>query len=349
MSRLNTTLQHVIKGLETYDFMNPAQHIETFVDELSNWYIRRSRDRFWGSGMTPDKVAAYQTLREVLLTLAKMIAPYAPLIAEDMYGNLGGEDSVHLADYPTVNLEAIDAPLERDMETARRIVELARNVRNETGLKTRQPLSELIVSMEQPFDLDHFSRIIQDEINVKNIRMEQNDSSFVTYHFKLNLKEAGKKYGKLVGPIQSVLKELNAEAAQSAVEEGYLDVVVAGESVRLTLDELLVEKQGKKGFASASGYQLHVALNTTLTEELEQEGLVREVIRVIQDARKKLDLPIDKRIQLTLNVDDELRVALERFDHVLRESVLVSDVAFSKTADMETVSFGDKAFGLHIG
>ncbi|MGG4444315.1 isoleucine--tRNA ligase [Brevibacillus fortis] len=349
LSRLNTTLQHVVKGLETYDFMNPARYIEAFVDELSNWYIRRSRDRFWSSGMTPDKVSAYQTLREVLLTLAKMIAPYAPLIAEDMYGNLGGEGSVHLTDYPNVNTEAIDENLERDMETARHIVELARNVRNETGLKTRQPLSELIVSMEQPFNLVRFAGIIQDEINVKNIRVEQSDSSFVTYHFKLNLKVAGKKYGKLVGAIQGFLKELNATDSQKAVDNGYLDVEVAGDSVRLTLDELLVEKQGKQGFSAASGYQLHVALNTTLTEELEQEGLVREVIRVIQDARKKLDLPIDKRVQLTLDVDDELRVALERFDHVLRESVLVSDVSFAKAADMEMVSFGDKTFGLHIG
>lgn len=348
-SRLNTTLQHVVKGLETYDFMNPAGHIETFIDELSNWYIRRSRDRFWSSGMTPDKVSAYQTLREVLLTLAKMIAPYAPLIAEDMYGNLGGEGSVHLTDYPKVNTEAIDETLERDMETARHIVELARNVRNETGLKTRQPLSELIVTMEQPFNLERFAGIIQDEINVKNIRVEQSDSSFVTYHFKLNLQVAGKKYGKLVGPIQGYLKELDAADTQKAVDNGYLDVEVAGESMRITLDELLVEKQGKQGFSSASGYQLHVALNTTLTEELEQEGLVREVIRVIQDARKKLDLPIDKRVQLTLDVDDELRVALERFDHVLRESVLVSDVTFAKIADREKVSFGDRTFGLHIG
>lgn len=349
LSRLNTTVQHVVKGLETYDFMNPAGHIEAFVDELSNWYIRRSRDRFWSSGVTPDKVSAYQTLREVLLTLAKMIAPYAPLIAEDMYGNLGGEGSVHLTDYPVVNTEAIDETLERDMETARHIVELARNVRNETGLKTRQPLSELIVLMEQPFNLERFAGIIQDEINVKDIRVEQSDSSFVTYHFKLNLKVAGKKYGKLVRPIQGYLKELNDADAENAVDNGYLDVEVAGESVRLTLDELLVEKQGKQGFASASGYQLHVALNTTLTEELEQEGLVREVIRVIQDARKKLDLPIDKRVQLTLEVDDELRAALERFDHVLRESVLVSGVSFAKIADMEIVSFGDKTFGLYIG
>ncbi|KMZ42077.1 MULTISPECIES: isoleucine--tRNA ligase [Bacillales] len=349
LSRLNTTLQHVIKGLETYDFMNPAGHIEAFVDELSNWYIRRSRDRFWSSGMTPDKVSAYQTLREVLLTLAKMIAPYAPLIAEDMYGNLGGEGSVHLADYPKVNTEAIDETLERDMETARNIVELARNVRNETGLKTRQPLSELIVTMEHPFNLERFASIIEDEINVKNIRVEQSDSSFVTYRFKLNLKVAGKKYGQLVGPIQEYLKEWKAADAQKAVDNGYLDVEIAGESLRLTLEELLVEKQGKQGFASASGYQLLVALNTTLTEELEQEGLVREVIRIIQDARKKLDLPIDKRVQLTLDVDDELRAALERFDHVLRESVLVSDVSFAKIADRETVSIGDKTLGLYIG
>lgn len=150
---MNSTLQNVLKGLEDYDFLNPAKHMEAFVDELSNWYIRRSRDRFWGSHMTEDKVSAYQTLREVLVTLAQMVAPYIPLIAEDIFGNLGGEGSVHLADYPKVNEAAIDTTLENDMATARQIVELARNIRNEVGIKTRQPLSELIVSLDREFNL----------------------------------------------------------------------------------------------------------------------------------------------------------------------------------------------------
>ncbi|MCR8980764.1 isoleucine--tRNA ligase [Brevibacillus laterosporus] len=348
LSRLNSTLQNVEKGLETYDFMNPAKHIETFVDELSNWYIRRSRNRFWSSGMTDDKVSAYQTLHEVLLTLARMIAPYAPLIAEDIYSNLDGEGSVHLTGYPKANTVAIDKTLESDMKTAHQIVELARNIRNETGVKTRQPLSELIVSIDRPFSMSRFENIIKDEINVKEIRVEQSDSSFTTYHFKLNLKAAGKKYGKLVGPIQNHLKQLSTAETKQAVDSGFLDVTLLDETIRITLDELLVEKHGKKGFASASGYQINVALNTTITEELEQEGTVREVIRVIQDFRKKMDLPIDKRVILTLDVDAQLKEALERFNHVLQNNILLSDVRYAKEIGMETVSIGDKKFRLLI-
>ncbi|MCR8644632.1 isoleucine--tRNA ligase [Paenibacillus sp. N1-5-1-14] len=348
LSRLHTTLQTVLTGLEKYDLLNPAKSMEMFVDELSNWYIRRSRDRFWGSEMTTDKISAYQTLREVLLTLARMIAPYAPLLAEDIYGNLHGKTSVHLADYPTVDAALIDTILETNMATARQIVELARNIRNETSIKTRQPLSELLISMDREFSLDRFADIIKDEINVKSIRMEQSDSSFITYHFKLNLKLAGKKYGKQVGTIQNLLKDLPEADAKEVVNRGYLDTILDGENVRIPLDELLVEKQGAEGFATASYNQIHVALNTTITEELKQEGYVREVIRVVQDLRKKLDLPIDKRVHLTLDVDSELQEALERFDHVLQENVLLHKVTFGQSVDMEPASIGDKQLGLRI-
>ncbi len=348
LSRLHSTLQQVTKGLEVYDFLNPAKQIETFVDDLSNWYIRRSRDRFWSSGMTEDKVCAYQTLHEVLLTLARMIAPYAPLIAEDIYQNLHAGESVHLSDYPKVNETTIDKTLESDMETARHIVELARNIRNEIGIKTRQPLSELIISLDREFNLNRFAYIIKDEINVKEIRVEHSDSGFVTYNLKLNLKVAGKKYGKLVGPIQNHLKQLSALEAKQTVDRGFLNVNLSEEDIQLSLAELLVEKQGKQGFASASGYQMSVALHTTLTEELIQEGIVREIIRTIQDYRKKLDLPIDKRVILTLDIDAQLKEALVRFDQVLRDNVLLADVRYDKKIDMETVSIGDKQFRLHI-
>lgn len=348
VSRLNSTLQKVIKGLEVNDFLNPAKQMEAFVDELSNWYIRRSRDRFWGSEMTADKVSAYQTLRHTLLTLARAIAPYAPLIAEDIYGNLGGEGSVHLADYPQADETVIDAALETDMETVRQIVELARNIRNETGIKTRQPLSELIVSLDRELAIGVFEDIIKDEINVKHIRVEHSDSGFVNFSLKLNLKAAGKKYGKFVGPVQGFLKQLSAPEAKLAVDNGYLDVTIEGEALHITLEELLVEKSAKEGFASASGYQLNVALNTEITAELEQEGLVREVIRAVQDYRKKLDLPIEKRIGLVLDVDAQLKEALERFDHVLQENVLLSGIRYAKEASMESASIGDRSFGMAV-
>ncbi len=349
VSRLNSLTKQVVKGLDANDFLNPAKEIEAFVDELSNWYIRRSRDRFWGSGLSADKIAAYHTLRNVLMTLSGLIAPYAPLVADDVYRNLGGSGSVHLADYPQADESAIDEALERDMETARQIVELARNVRNEASIKTRQPLSELIVSLDRAFDLAEYEAIIKDEINVKAIVIESSDSGFVDFNLKLNLKVAGKKYGKHVGPIQAQLKALLPEEARDAVVRGGLTLMVAeGESVELTLEELLVEKQAKEGFASASGYQLTVALNTDITPELEQEGWVREVIRAVQDTRKKLDLPIEKRVKLKLQVDEELHAALQAFERVLFDSVLLTEVSYGQEDDMEIVQLGEKTIGIRI-
>jgi isoleucyl-tRNA synthetase len=348
ISRLNSTLQLVVRGLEANDFLNPAKQIEGFVDELSNWYIRRSRDRFWGSDMSDDKVSAYQTLRKVMMTLAQMIAPYAPFLADDLYANLGGQGSVHLADYPAVEPTAIDEVLEKDMDTARHIVELARNIRNDTGIKTRQPLSELLVSSDTSLDINRFGELIKDEINVKEIRLETGDHHFVDLSLKLNLKAAGKKYGKFVGPIQQHLKQLSAEEAKQAVSRGFLDLTVEGEAQHILVEELLVEKQAKAGYASAAGYRMNVTLNTTITKELEQEGMVREVIRSVQDYRKKLNLPIEQRIHLILDVDQQVKEALEQFDSLLRQHVLLLDVRYAIEANMERAAIGERTIGMLV-
>ncbi|MGG1519178.1 isoleucine--tRNA ligase [Paenibacillus oryzisoli] len=348
LSRVHSTLQRVTKGLEGYDFLNPAKEIEVLVDDLSNWYVRRSRDRFWGSGMTEDKIAAYQTLEEALQTIAQMMAPYTPFLSDDIYGNLGGTQSVHLADFPQVREDLIDPALEADMETVKRIVELARSVRNETGIKTRQPLLELIVVGSGDVHLAKFEGMIAEEINVKMIRMERQDSGFVDFKLKLNLKTAGKKYGKFVGPLQNVLKELTAQEARDIVTNGYLELQLEGETLQVTLDELLVDKQARAGFASASGYGLSVALNTTITDDLQKEGLVREVIRAVQDYRKKLDLPIEQRVNLVLDVDDELKEAITCFEHVLQEHVLLASLAFGSRDGMETVEIEGKTSGICI-
>ncbi|SFS61206.1 isoleucine--tRNA ligase [Paenibacillus sp. 453mf] len=349
LSRLNSLIAKVSKGLQVNDFLNAAKAIEVFVDELSNWYIRRSRDRFWGSGLTEDKLAAYGTLTEVLLTLSKLMAPFTPMLSEDVYGNLGGKGSVHLTDYPVADESLIDEKLEQDMETARNIVELARNVRNETGIKTRQPLSALIVSLSHDFDLPGYEEIIKDEINVKSIEVETSDSGFVDFTLKLNLKVAGKKYGKNVGFLQNHFKAMSAEDTRSVVEAGQFNIVSPdGAELEVTSEELLIEKKAKEGFAAASGYGLTVALNTEITPELEQEGLVREVVRAVQDTRKKLDLPIEKRVNLTLDVDSELRAAIEAFESVLRENVLVTDLAFGASEDMEQVEAGSRTIGVKI-
>jgi isoleucyl-tRNA synthetase len=348
-SRMNSLIAQVSKGLDSNDFLNPAKAIENFVDELSNWYIRRSRDRFWGSGLSADKIAAYTTLRDVLMTISRLIAPYAPLLADDVYRNLGGEDSVHLAEFPAADESLIDAALERDMDSAKQIVELARNVRNETSIKTRQPLSELIVSLDRDFAIAEYEEIIKDEINVKAITVQTSDSGFVDFTLKLNLKVAGKKYGKYVGPIQASLKAMTPDDARAVVNGGgYSFSTDDGESLEISIDELLVEKQAKSGFASASDSGVTVALNTDITPELEQEGWVREVIRAVQDTRKKLDLPIEKRIDLVLDAEPTLQEALRTFENVLNENVLLQSLSFGVTEGMDRVSLGDKEIGIFI-
>ncbi|TCZ75814.1 isoleucine--tRNA ligase [Paenibacillus albiflavus] len=349
ISRLHSTIKAVHTGLETYDFMNPAKLIEAYVDELSNWYIRRSRDRFWGSEMTADKITAYQTLQEVLLTLSKLIAPFAPFISEEIFENLGGQGSVHHTDYPMANESLIDLQLEKDMETTRNMVELARNIRNEVAIKTRQPLSEMFVSMDDDFDLEAYSAIVKDEVNVKEIHIVHSDSEFVELSFKLNLKIGGPKYGKHVGLIQGYLQKLTPEQARAVSQQGFVEIAAAdGENLHITIDELLVQKQSRKGFASASGYDLAVALNTEITPELEQEGLVREVVRVIQDYRKKLDLPIEQRIQLVLDVAPEIQHAITNNESLLWDNVLLLKLSFGKKDNMEYATFGDQAVGMWI-
>ncbi|WP_425495974.1 isoleucine--tRNA ligase [Paenibacillus lemnae] len=349
LSRLHSLIQTVDKGLAVNDFLNAAKAIEAYVDELSNWYIRRSRDRFWGSGLGEDKLSAYGTLTHVLVTLAKVMAPFTPMLAEDIFVNLGGGSSVHLADFPQADASLIDKTLEQDMETARQIVELARNVRNETAIKTRQPLSELIISMDREFQLPDYEAIIKDEINVKNIEVEHSDSGFVDFTLKLNLKVAGKKYGKNVGFLQSFLKGMSPDETRTVVQKGGINVTSPeGEELQITSEELLIDKQAKEGFASASGYGLTIALNTDITPELEQEGWVREVVRAVQDTRKKLDLPIEKRVVLTLDCDNELQAAITAFDAVLRENVLVTDVHFGTESSMERVELGAKSIGIHM-
>lgn len=349
LSRLSTVVGEVRKGLDANDFLNPARAIETFVDELSNWYVRRSRDRFWGSGLTDDKIAAYQTLRETLLTLSRLIAPYAPFVSEDIYGNLGGEGSVHLTDFPEENQAAKDPALERDMAAVRAVVELARSVRNESGIKTRQPLSELLVSLSESLDLSGYEDIVMDEINVKKISAVSDESGFVSFLLKLNLKIGGKKYGKNVGPIQQALKSLSPEQSRQVVQGGtFAFMSPEGERLEIPLEELLVEKEAKSGFASASSSGVTVALNTEITPELEQEGLVREVIRAVQDLRKKLNLPIEQYVDLILDVDAETEAALRAFPQVLKDNVLVNELSFGKSDETEKVTAGDRTIGIRI-
>lgn len=350
LSRLNSVLREVRAGLDQNDLLGPARRLESLIDDLSNWYIRRSRDRFWGSGMTEDKIFAYQTLREVLIKLSQMIAPYAPFIAEEIYQNLSGElTSVHHCDYPEVDTRKIDPVLEEEMQAVRQVVELARSVRNETGIKTRQPLSELLVVSEEPLPLEADLAVIQDEVNVKQVRQLHDDQALTQSVIKLNLKLAGPKYGKAVGPLRQYVQQLNPQEAEAVAQNGELHYQTPdGEKLHLTREYLLIEKEAKPGFATASHKGLTVALNTQISEALAQEGFVREVIRLVQEQRKRLDLPVEKRIQLTLQLDKKGRQAVRAYEPLLQENVLLHTLQFGEAEEMTQHKIGKQTVGIAI-
>ncbi|CAK4858052.1 unnamed protein product [Aphanomyces euteiches] len=235
------------------------------------------------------------------------------------------------------------------MGRVKQIVELARIIRNDTGLKNRQPLSELIVIMEGELGSAAFAEIIQDEMNVKAIRVQSQNNELTDYSLKMNLKLAGPKYGKLISGLQAYLKSLAQAEIVLILENGFFDYKSEnGDPIRISLEEVLVERQAKPGFASATGYNMTVSLNTSLTPDLEKEGMVRELIRAIQDLRKKFDLPIDKRIDLVINADEEMRSTIVQFDDLIQKNVLLKSVKFAESGSGEQIQIADKTLWLGI-
>ncbi|NTV63628.1 MAG: class I tRNA ligase family protein, partial [Oscillochloris sp.] len=310
LARLNGLVRDVTASLEAYEVYPAARAIETFVDELSNWYVRRNRRRFWKSEADADKRAAYQTLYTCLLTVAKLMAPFAPYLAEELYGNLTGgkeAESVHLAAWPLVDAALLDDQLVADTEALLAAVSLGRAARKNANLKVRQPLSELWVRASTPTateGLRRFEADLRDELNVKAVRYLEAGSEIVEYRFKPNLRLVGKKYGKQVPALTAALKALvgeEARAAAHAVEAGQpVALALDGQTLELLPEELLVESSAPEGYAVADAEGVLVALNTTLTSELRLEGTARDLVRSVQDARKQAGLAISDRIALTL-------------------------------------------------
>lgn len=222
------------------------------------------------------------------------------------------------------------------------------NIRNDTAIKNRQPLSELIVITDQTLHVADFEEIIKDEMNVKSIRVEQHDDNLTDYALKMNLKVAGPKYGKLVSGLQSCLRNMEQSEIKKALQVGYVDYRQAnGELVRVPTEEMLIERQAKIGYASATGYQMTVSLNTTITPELEKEGMIRELIRAVQDLRKKYDLPIDQRVELIIEADDETRSSIMEFESLIQDNVLLRSLKFGSINEMEQVQIA--AMTVRIG
>ncbi|WP_027953264.1 isoleucine--tRNA ligase [Halobacillus kuroshimensis] len=350
LSRLNSVTAVVEEALEDYDFTKGAKALEKYIDEVSNWYIRRSRDRFWEEGMTESKKAAYHTLHEVLTQLSQLMAPFTPFLAEDIYQNLTGE-SVHLAHFPKVDDAVVNKQLEKDMDAVLQVVELARGVRNTEAIKTKQPLSELVVipvNPDQGKALEEYSSIIRDEINVKEVVVKQSSEDLVRYEVKLNFRAAGPVLGKNVGLVKGYLEKLSEEEAAAVVQNNKAVVPTADGEVEVPMDLLNVERVADAGLSMGANQDFHVVLDTSITEELRLEGLAREVIRVIQDERKQQDLPIELRVDIALAGDDEVQEAIKQNERLIRENVLVKELTVGEKEEMKEYTVGDHTLKLAL-
>jgi isoleucyl-tRNA synthetase len=335
ISELNQLVATVTQGLEEYDATNSGRAIQEFVDELSNWYVRRSRRRFWKSSHDRDKLAAYHTLYDCLVTLSKLLAPYTPFVAEELYQNLvrsvdaTAAESVHLCDWPLVDAAAIDGGVAADMAAARRVVELGRAARNGAAVKTRQPLREVVVAAPaaERAAVDRLRDIVTDELNVKQVRLVTDGDELVDYVLKPNLPVLGPKLGKQLGPVKAALEQAGAAEVVAALRAaGAAALTLAdGTPGTLTAAAVLVETRAAAGFKVEQDGDVTVALNTLVDDELRQEGLVREIVHAIQLARKAADLRIEDTISLALVLPDDLRPLVERYASVIKAETLASE------------------------
>ena len=345
LSKLNTLVKKVDESLEKYEITDSARALQDFADVLSNWYVRRGRDRYWGSEMTEDKAAAYTTLWHVLVTFANITAPYTPFIAEQMYLNLvpnffqNAEKSVHLCPFPVYDESFVDEKLEKDMDDVLDIVNLGRAARNAGNVKNRQPLSEMFVVSTRKNELsDGLKEIVLDELNIKRFKTADDANTFISYKLKPQLKTLGPKYGKKLGLITKFLSECNGKEVVDAVANGGTYTLECDHEVVLTEEDLQIFTESKEGFVSASDKGVTVALNTELTEELIAEGIERELVSKVQSMRKEANFEITDRIRIYYRANGETEKALKAgafANDVLAVSVTEGDAdGYTKEVDV---------------
>ena len=307
LSKLNSMVKTVDENLSNYRIPEAARALQEFTDKMSNWYVRRGRERYWVQGMTDDKIAAYLTLYKALVTTAKTAAPMIPFMAENIYLNLVGSvdktapESIHLCNFPTVDESLIDTKLEEQMEKVLEIVVLGRAARNGSSRKNRQPLNVMYVKLDGELE-ETYTNIIKEELNIKNVDFTGEVDNFVSYTFKPQLKTLGPKYGKQLGEIRTALAEIDGNAAKKQLDEtGKLILNLSSGDIELETDDLLIDASQKEGFFTLSDNGITVALDTVLTEELIAEGFVRELISKIQTMRKEAGFNVTDHISITLS------------------------------------------------
>jgi isoleucyl-tRNA synthetase len=348
MSKLNTLVNDVDKMLESYQITQAALAIEEFTDELSNWYVRRNRARYWSEELTDDKIGAYVTLYRVLTTLVKIAAPFVPFITEEIYQNLvvnldpKAEESVHLCLWPEVDVNSIDKNLEKEMDLAYSVVKLGRSARNGANIKNRQPLSKMLISTDSlP---EYYGDIITEELNIKSVDFGADLSKYVNFEIKPNLPVLGRAFGKLIPGIRKEIASRNQmELAQTIQNGGVVAINVDGTEIELNKENLLVTMQGLEGYAFAGEGTIGVVLDTHISEELREEGHVREIISKIQNMRKDRGFEVADKIKLYISGNDMLEAIINKFADVIKKETLTEDISVNEKVDyVETVINGEK-------
>ena len=349
ISKLNTLVKEVDEKLEKYDITSAALQIEAFTDELSNWYVRRNRERFWMTELTEEKIGAYVTLYKVLTTLIKVAAPFVPFMTDEIYQNLvvgldsKAPESVHLCLWPEVNENEIDKNLENEMDLAYKIVKLGRSARNSANIKNRQPLSEMLISIDTlP---QYYEDIVKEELNVKSIELGAEMSEYVNFEIKPNLPVLGKEYGRLIPKIKQAISEKNQMDLANTVKNGGVEYIEVDDTqIGLNSENLLITMQGKEGFAFSGEGEIGVVLDTHITQELKEEGYVREILSKVQNMRKDKGFEVLDNINLYVSGNETLEKVIKENEELIKHDTLAVDIKYNETREsyVETNINGEK-------
>ena len=337
LSKLNSTVKTVDSCLNDYKVPEAANALQDFVDDMSNWYVRRSRSRFWAKGMEQDKINAYMTLYTALSTICKAAAPMIPFMTEDIYQNLvrkidkNAPESIHLCDFPAVREEMIDKELEDKMDEVLKVVVMGRAARNTAAIKNRQPIGRMFVKGKVLPEF--YQEIIEDELNVKKVEFTDDVRAFTSYTFKPQLKTVGPKYGKLLGKIKQALAEVDGNQAMDTLNEtGVLTFDFDGQHVELAKEDLLIDMAQKDGFVSEGDNTMTVVLDTNLTPELIEEGFVREIVSKIQTMRKEAGFEVMDHIAVYEQDSEKIEEILKKNEETVRREVMADRIEYGKTA-----------------
>ena len=341
LSRLESTVKAVDDNLANYRIPEAAKALQSFVDDMSNWYVRRSRERFWAKGMEQDKINAYMTLYTALVTVAKAAAPMIPFMTEDIYQNLvksidaSAPESIHLCDFPEVHENWIDPKMEEDMADLLEIVVMGRAARNTANIKNRQPIGTMYVKSE--FQLSEFYKeIIEDELNVKEVVFKDDIADFISYSFKPQMRTVGPKYGKLLNKIKTVLSELDGNKAMAELKStGELKLDINGQEIVLLEEDLLIDMAQMEGYVSESDHTITVVLDTNLTPELIEEGFVRELVSKIQTMRKEAGFEVMDKIRVYAKDNDKIVDIMKNHGDEIKSEVLAEDIVTGETKGYE--------------